>query len=149
MTNRGGVFFMDSEGVSHYRETQIKTASKGKLIVFLYDGLIRFIDRALENLPAKKYDIVNTNILKSQDILTELTLSLNMEAGDFANKLMSIYTFLNTKLIEANVNKDPVPLQFVKRMVTELRDAWNQIVKNSPNPDLNEMEKAGGIDIAG
>ena len=72
-----------------------------------------------------------------------------MEAGDFANKLMSIYTFLNTKLIEANVNKDPVPLRFVKRMVTELRDAWNQIVKNSPNPDLNEMEKAGGIDIAG
>ncbi len=149
MTKRAGVFCMDQEGIAHYRETQIKTASKGKLIVFLYDGLIRFIDIALESLPAKKYDVVNTNILKSQDILTELTLSINMEAGDFSKKLMSIYTFLNTKLIEANLNKDPEPLKFVKRMVLELREAWNQIVKNSPNPDLNEMRKAGGIDIAG
>jgi len=149
MKTRAGVSCMDQEGIAHYRETQIKTASKGKLIVFLYDGLIRFIDIALENLTVKKYDVVNTNILKSQDILTELTLSLNMEAGDFSKKLMSIYNFLNTKLIEANINKDPQPLEFVKKMATELRNAWNQIVKNSPNPDIDEMKKAGGIDIAG
>lgn len=145
----GEVRRMDQESVFQYRETQVKTASKGKLIVLLYDGLIRFLDVAIENIPRKKYDVVNTNIIKCQDIVTELILSLNMDAGDFSKNLLNIYSFLNMKLLEGNVKKDVEPLTFVKNMAVELRDAWNQIVKNSPNPDIDEMKRGGGIDIAG
>jgi flagellar protein FliS len=142
-------FPMDQERVFHYRETQVKTASKGKLIVMLYDGLIRFLDIAIAHIPKKKYDVVNTNIIKCQEIVTELILSINMDAGDFSKNLLNIYSFLNMKLLEGNINKDVEPLKFVKKMVAELREAWNQIVKNSPNPDINEMKRGGGIDIAG
>ena len=100
---------MDKENILHYRETQIKTASKGKLIVILYDGLLRFLDIALENIPKKKYDVVNNNIIKAQDIITELIMSLNMDAGDISQKLFSIYTFFNKMLIEGNMKKDPKP----------------------------------------
>jgi flagellar protein FliS len=140
---------MDENGISSYRETQIKTASRGKLIVFLYDGLVRFLDIALENLPDKKYDLVNKNIIKAQDIISELIISLNMEAGELSQKLFNIYTFLNSKLIEGNVKKDPQPIQFVRKMVCELRDAWNEIAGTGAVPDINEMKKEGGIDIAG
>ena len=140
---------MEHESVSSYRETQIKTASRGKLIVLLYDGLVRFLDIALENLPEKKYDIVNLNIIKAQDILSELIICLNLEAGDLSHKLLNIYSFLNTKLIEGNVKKDPEPIKFVRKMAYELRDAWNKIAKKGGTPDLNKMEKEGGIDIAG
>jgi flagellar protein FliS len=140
---------MDRERISSYRDTQIKTASKGMLVVLLYDGLIRFIDIALENIPLKKYDLVNTNILKAQDILSELILALNFDAGDISHKLFNIYTFLNTKLIEGNVKKDIEPLKFVRAMVSELREAWNKIANKSGNPDMKEMRKEGGIDIAG
>ncbi len=140
---------MEHESVSSYRETQIKTASRGKLIVLLYDGLVRFLDIALENLPEKKYDIVNLNIIKAQDILSELIMCLNLEAGDLSQKLLNIYSFLNTKLIEGNVKKDPEPIKFVRKMAYELRDAWNKIAKKSGTPDLNKMKKEGGIDIAG
>ena len=87
---------MEKEHISSYRETQIKTASRGKLIVLLYDGLVKFLDIALENMPKKKYDIVNLNIIKAQDIIAELIMSLNMEAGEVSGKLLSIYTFFNT-----------------------------------------------------
>jgi len=140
---------MDRERISSYRDTQIKTASKGMLVVLLYDGLIRFIDIALENIPLKKYDLINTNILKAQDILSELILALNFDAGDISHKLFNIYTFLNTKLIEGNVKKDPEPLKFVRTMVSELREAWHKIANKSGNPDMKEMRKEGGIDIAG
>jgi len=140
---------MNQERIRHYREIQIKTASKGKLIVLLYDGLVKFLDIAIENIPEKKYDVVNTNIIKSQDIITELIMSLNMEAGDFSQRLLSIYSYLNMKLIEGNMKKDVESVKFVKKMVVELRDAWKKIVKNSPNPDINEMKREGGIDIAG
>jgi flagellar protein FliS len=140
---------MNHEKIHHYRETQIKTASKGKLIVMLYDGMVSALDRAVEAIPAKQYDVANRSIQKAQDILSELIMSLNMDAGDLGKKLLNIYTFLNTKLIDANMRKDAQPLQFVRKMILELRDAWAQIVKNSPNPDLEDMKKGGGIDVAG
>lgn len=140
---------MEQDRISHYRETQIKTATKGKLIVILYDGLIRFLDLALENLPSKKYDVVNNNVIKAQDILSELGMSLNMDAGDISQKLLSIYSFLNMKLIEGNIRKDPEPIIFVRKMVSELRDSWSKIAKKSGVSDIKDMKKDGGIDVAG
>ena len=140
---------MDKERISSYRETQIKTASKGALVVLLYDGLIRYLDIALENIPEKQYDVVNTNILKAQDIISELIMSLNFEAGDISQKLMNIYSFLNSKLIEGNVKKDPEPIKFVRNMACELREAWKEIAKKSGTPDIKNMQTEGGIDIAG
>ena len=140
---------MNRDKIHHYRETQIKTASKGKLIVMLYDGIIGALDTAIEAIPLKRYDEANKAIQKAQDIIAELSVSLNMEAGEFSSKLFNIYSFLNMKLVDGNIKKDTEPVIFVRKMAASLRDAWNQIVKNSPHPDLDEMKKGGGIDVAG
>ena len=65
----------ETDAYSQYRETQIMTASQGKLVVLLYEGAIRFIDAATTGLDNKKYDVVNTNLLRAQDILTELAIA--------------------------------------------------------------------------
>jgi flagellar protein FliS len=140
---------MQEDKIAHYRETQIKTASQGKLVVILYDGLLRFLDLALENLPIKKFDVVNTNIIRAQDILSELSMALNMNAGEISKKLLSIYSFLNMKLIEGNVQKAQEPIQFVRKMVYELRESWNKIANKSSITPIREMKKEGGIDVAG
>lgn len=140
---------MNQERVHNYRETQIKTASKGKLIVMLYDGIVRNLDIAIEAIPEKQFDVANRSILNAQDIISELIVSLNMDVGDFSKNLLNIYSFLNARLIDANMRKAIKPLNFVRKMVSELREAWIEITKKSPNPDLDEMKKAGGIDIAG
>ncbi|PKL19000.1 MAG: flagellar export chaperone FliS [Spirochaetae bacterium HGW-Spirochaetae-5] len=62
---------------NQYKQTQITTANQGKLIVMLYDGAIKFLTIALDNMSPKSYDVVNNNIIKAQDIITELLLSLN------------------------------------------------------------------------
>jgi flagellar protein FliS len=140
---------MDKERISSYRETQVKTASKGKLVVLLYDGLLRYLDVALEHLPKKKFDVVNENLLKAQDIIAELMMSLNFVAGDISQKLLSLYTFFNTKLVEGNVKKETAPILFVRKMAGELREAWSEIAKKGKVPGLDEMKKEGGIDVAG
>ncbi len=114
-----------------YKETQVNTANQGKLIVMLYEGAIRFLKIALDNLPKKKFEVVNTNIIKTQEIISELMCSINFEAGDLADKLYSLYSYMNKQLVEANINKKAEPIKEVIRHLEDLNSSWTQIANQS------------------
>ncbi len=136
--------------VQAYKETQIKTANQIRLIVMLYDGAIRHVNLALDSFSEgfKRYDVINTHIIASQDILSELTASLDFDrGGTLAKNLFSIYSFLHRQLMEANMKKDPSLLQTVKKLLTVLRDAWEEIANRK---GLEEKGGAqSGVNIAG
>lgn len=111
-----------------YKSNEISTMSQGKLIVMLYDGAIRFLNIAVENMTPRKYEIVNKNILKTQDIIAELMTSLNLdEGGKIAQDLLALYIYIKTRLIEANVKKDANIVKEVIKHLTELKQAWEEI----------------------
>lgn len=123
---------------NQYKQTQITTANQGKLIVMLYDGAIKFLTIALDNIEPKKYDVVNSNIIKAQDIVTELLLSLNMdEGGEISRNLFSLYMYFKKQLLEANIKKDPQIITHILKLLKDLRDAWNQISANETRSDKN------------
>jgi len=133
-----------------YRETQIKTANQGKLIVMLYDGAIRNINLALELLAEKqrKLDRISNYIIKAQDIITELIVSLDFEkGGEIAKNLFALYVFMNRELLDANITKKNKPLEDVKMLLAELREAWAEIAKK--NAGENDQKGSAGINIAG
>ena len=134
-------------GVEAYKSTEINTANQGKLIVMLYDGAIRFLNISIDHMNPKTYDVVNTNIIKAQDIITELMLSLNMEeGGEIAQNLFNIYAYLKKRLLEANMKKDIAIIQEVIRLMDDLRSAWNEISdeKTSPvNSGFSVMREEG------
>ena len=133
-----------------YKETQIKTANQGKLIIMLYDGAIRNINLAVEVMKDKqhKYDNISGAIVKAQDIIAELMVSLDFErGGEIAANLFSIYTFMNSRLLDANLKKEEAPLSEVKKMLMELREAWAEAAKKA---DIDsESRGEGGVNIAG
>ena len=131
---------------NQYKKTQITTANQGKLIVMLYDGALRFVNRAIELIPSKSIEDIHINIVRAQDIIGELITSLNMDAGEIAHRLFSIYMYINRRLTAANIHKDEKPLLEVKKYLTELREAWEEAAKKV-QPDTIEAEK-GGINIA-
>lgn len=139
-----------NDPVHAYKEIQIKTANQIRLIVMLYDGAIRQVNRALDLLAEghRRYDAVNTCLVAAQDIISELMASLDFEkGGTLAKNLFSIYTFLNRQLLDANLRKDPAPVAVVKRLLTQLRDAWEEI---STKKGLEEqVQPATGVNIAG
>lgn len=115
-------------GIQAYKSTEINTANQGRLIVMLYDGAIRFLNISIENMNPRTYDIVNTNIIKAQDIITELMLALNMEdGGEIAQNLFNIYAYLKKRLLEANMNKDIEIIKEVIKLMDDLRGAWEEI----------------------
>jgi flagellar protein FliS len=136
---------------NQYKQTQITTANQGKLIVMLYDGAIKFLNIALDNLNPKTYDIVNTNIIKAQDIVTELLLSLNMdEGGEISQNLFNLYMYFKRQLLDANIKKDGEILEQVIKLLKELRDAWDQISANEAKADKNmNIGAKGSFSIEG
>ncbi|MBU0599331.1 flagellar export chaperone FliS [bacterium] len=114
-----------------YRQTRISTASQGQLILMLYDGAVKFLNLANEAIPKKEFMTANTNIIKSQNIITELMVSLNMEVGEIAKNLYSLYDYMNRRLIQANIKKDPKIINEVKGMLLELREVWDQAIKKT------------------
>ncbi len=134
-----------------YRETQVTTANQGKLIVMLYDGALRFLTIASENMAsARTYDVANTNILKAQDIITELILSLNMkEGGEIASNLFNLYMYFKKRLLDANIAKDPEILKPVMKNLLELRNAWEQISAKESKNDRGPVLSKGNFSIEG
>ncbi len=131
---------------SQYKETQVLTASQGQLIVMLYDGAIKFIKSAVSMIEdKKKYDKVNESLIRAQDIVTELMLSLNFdEGGEMANKLYSLYLYFNKLLIEGNIKKDPKPLNEVVEHMESLRSSWAQIANQNNEVNTKQM----GVNIS-
>ncbi len=135
---------------NQYKETQITTANQGKLIVMLYDGAIKFLNIAIENMNPKTYDIVNSNIIKTQDIITELLLSLNMkEGGEISKSLFSLYMFFKKELLEANIKKDTEIIKNVVKMLKDLREAWDKISSTETPTDRANVTRKGNFSVEG
>ncbi|MCS7204510.1 MAG: flagellar export chaperone FliS [Leptospiraceae bacterium] len=136
-----------------YKDTEILTADQGKLILMLYDGAIRFLNVAIDNMDFRKYDIVNNNIIKAQDIITELMLSLNLEeGGEIARNLFNIYAYLKKRLLEGNIKKDIEILKEVIYHLTTLRSAWEEAAKKTStktNPVTSERKISASFSITG
>ena len=134
--------------VSAYKETSVRTASGGKIIVMLYDEAIKQLDTAISLLDSetRELDRVNNSILKAQDIITELMVSLDFEkGGEIAPKLFALYRFFNDQLMEANIQKDAEPLRNIRGFLDDLRDAWAQILGKTQV----QGNAATGVNIAG
>jgi flagellar protein FliS len=136
--------------VGAYKEIQIKTANQIRLIVMLYDGAIRHVNLAIDAFAEghRRYDAINAHIIAAQDILSELMASLDFEKGGvLAKNLFSLYSFMNRRLLDGNLKKDPAPLAEVKKMLGDLREAWDEI---STSKGLEEnTTPESGVNIAG
>lgn len=111
-----------------YQNNQVTTAPQKKLIIMLYDGVIKNLK--LSKLAMEKGEIakINSYLIKAQDIIMELMTTLNFEAGgEVAKNLHQLYDYMYNKLIRANIDKDVDAINEVERYMGELRDAWAQI----------------------
>ena len=135
---------------NQYKQTEINTANQGKLIVMLYDGAIKFLKVALENMAVKTYDVVNTNIIKAQDIITELLLSLNMkDGGEISSNLFNLYLYFKKRLLEANIQKSSEIIEETITNMSLLRDSWNKISAKEAPTDNATVSKKGSFSIEG
>lgn len=112
-----------------YEENNVRTASNARLLIMLYDGAIKFCRFAEISIDEKNVEKRNYYLIKVQDILKELTLTLNEDAGEISNQLASLYDFMINETILANIHNDKAKVAMVKQMMEELRNTWSDIIQ--------------------
>jgi flagellar protein FliS len=118
-------------GIAAYQDSAVTTQSKGRLIVLLYDGAIKFMKLAIRELEAGNMQAKGQYINKARDIINELNAVLDLDAGgEIAVNLRKLYCFMHNHLSEANIKCDPQMILEVITLMEELNQSWKAIVTN-------------------
>ena len=111
-----------------YQTNSVTTALPQDLTLMLYEGLIKFSMLAKRAIEQKMIEQKNTNIQKAQAIIIELQLTLNQSIA-LSKDLNSLYDYMQTRLIDANVKNDLVAIDEVIGFAEEFRETWKEAMK--------------------
>ena len=120
-------------------EVAVETADPHQLILMLYEGALLSLMLAEQCMKDGRVGERGAAISKAISIIGEgLRASLNAESGgELAGRLDALYDYMVRRLVEANTENRPAPLQEVSRLLRELKTAWEEIASDpavvSPN----------------
>lgn len=120
---------MYSNGYNAYKNNSVNYASKEQLLLMLLDGAVKFSKIGRQAILEKNIKKAHDNITRTQDIFTELRVSLDQNAGEWAVQMFNVYGFINEKLFEANIKKDEKIMDEVIPLIEEVRDIWHSVEK--------------------
>jgi len=120
---------MLQSAAARYEQVKITTASKGELLVALYEGMFKFLRGAKicfeQNQPARGRELSS----KAYAIINELLIALDPKVdAEFCQTMTALYGFCLDRLRAANLAADPSAINDVMRAMSPLKDAWEQAV---------------------
>jgi len=130
-----------SVAMQQYRQNHIQggveTASPHRLVQMLMEG-------ALEKIMAAKSYMENKDIAKKGEtiswaisIIDGLRSCLNGDAGgEVAQELFALYSYMEQRLLEANMKNDQKMLDEVAQLLIQVKSGWDNIPAEFHNSTL-------------
>jgi flagellar protein FliS len=120
-----------SYGLGAYKKTSVETASKEQILLMLYQAAIKHCKKAIEAIEQKNLAKKGEYIGKLQDIIVELSNSLDFEVGgEVAKELASLYDYILYSSTQANIKIDKGYLEGCLKVLNTLYDGWTEAIKN-------------------
>lgn len=113
---------------SQYSNNKVMTASPAELVLMLYEGMIKFCNRAIEAVDNKEIEKAHINIVKMEKIVDHLRRTLDMKYP-VANEFEKIYVYLYKQMVTANIRKDKEILEEILGHLHMLRDTWKTVMR--------------------
>jgi flagellar secretion chaperone FliS len=110
-----------------YKESAVLTAPPERLVVMLYDGIRRFLFQAAVAMREGNAELTNNRLQRAEAIIDELNNTLDMSAGEVAERLRALYVFSKRHLMQARLKRSPEMIEEVSQLLDTVGDAWRQI----------------------
>ena len=111
-----------------YSKTDVNTSDQLTLIIMLYEGLLRFLKKAILKIEENDVEAAHNYFVRSKDIVNELLSTLHAEkGGDIGNNLRELYLYMFRRIVEANLKKDMEIGKDVYQVAKTLHEGWVQL----------------------
>jgi flagellar protein FliS len=112
-----------------YSQVRMTTSTPGELLLALYDGLFRFLNGAKICMERKETARARELLSKSYAIISELYIALDHSYHpELCANLEALYGFCMDRVQHASRKALLEPIEEVIRVLTPLREAWQQAV---------------------
>ncbi len=129
-----------NNAASAYLENSIETAPPIKIVRLLYEGAIRYLDKAATFEPGSS-DMIHW-LHRAEDIVIELQCSLEFDHDPaICTQLSSLYDFVRSQLSKVQLDKDEHGIRNSRRVLTTLLDGWKKVQLETT--DTDQMRAAG------
>ena len=106
----------------------VNSASPHKLIGMLFDGALTALARAKGMMERQDIQGRAEQINKASEIIIGLKSSLDLEQGsEVASNLDSLYDYMLSRIMRANMNNDVQPIDEVMSLINEVKSGWNEM----------------------
>jgi len=113
---------MNKELVKDF-QTRIVNAGRGELLIINYEMLLAQIDDAVEAINVDDHEEFGKSMINAHKLLRELSSSLDFQY-DISKELMSIYIYVNKKLIDASISESEADLVEASKILGVLLQGW-------------------------
>lgn len=108
-----------------YRNNAATTATPAELTLMLYNGAIKYIKHAKLAIQVKNFEQANNCLIRVQDIIQELIITLKMEV-EISKQFLVMYEYMHHRIVEANLTKDIGILDEQENFFVQFRDTWKE-----------------------
>jgi len=116
---------MTSNAANEYLKAKVLTATPEQLQLMLFDGALRFCEKARVAILASQFDQSYEALSKAQKILLELSCSLKHDvAPELCKNLSALYTYCYRRLVDANVKHEVNAIDEVIQLMKYQRETW-------------------------
>lgn len=116
---------------SSYKQNSIFMASQEQLLLMLVDGAVKYTKIAKLAIEDKNMSRAHKELVRVQDIFTELMVTLDQSVGQWAKDMYRVYDFVRYELSRANIRKDIQIIDEVLPIIEDIRDTWYEADKKS------------------
>lgn len=121
-----------SNAHSAYQTVQVTTTDKGRLLLMMYEGAIKFLKQSKAGLESNDIPKFCKFLSKGQAIIAELMNTLDFEkGGQIAHDLDRLYDFMLFYLTEANLYRDTKRVTKVIQLIDTIYSAYKEIIEGS------------------
>jgi flagellar protein FliS len=136
-----------NNALATYQKNQVAGMGQRDLILLLYNGALKFLGQAQEELDNDRTDVFADRVERVHRIIYHLYTTLDFDkGGEIAEKLGSLYSFVISQLYILNSTRSPEIIEDLREILSGLKDGWKG-VESQDDPEASNSkstEQASG-----
>jgi flagellar secretion chaperone FliS len=113
-----------------YQEIAVQTSSPTKLVVMLYEGVIRFLQQSISAIESNDLDTKRQAVDRAVAVIQHLQNTLDMDrGGQVAAELDRLYSYIHSRILEGSTKLQIVAFEEAIKLLTLLLSGWEEAAR--------------------